>query len=329
MTLQLGSHGPLVSAWTQVMLKRFRSYALGVDGQPLRDDGYYGFDEQKVQREYERRTNQAQDGIVSDHDLEQLGLQAPDTKPLLITVNGAGVPWWVGPDADTARACLGKYAWQPTGYPGAVFPMGPSIDDAKAELRVQFNRAEPGFMHRQRIEQFGVAAAVYSEGSVAWSEVYRDDILAENGQLHWALPHLKKVVTWGFPQRQFGKVWPDNGGSPMASLTSGGVDSTRMTVTPDWWRNYAHKGDLYAATEPGPAAEDKNAVWQVIRSVDFFHGPDSLLSQVIELLYPTLSLPRIIGAFTALWDAGMFIGKQTGPHVNYGIQPAIDYLLAA
>jgi hypothetical protein len=97
MTLQLGSHGPLVSAWTQVMLKRFRSYALGVDGQPLRDDGYYGFDEQKVQREYERRTNQAQDGVVSDHDLEQLGLQAPDTKPLLITVNGAGVPWWVGP----------------------------------------------------------------------------------------------------------------------------------------------------------------------------------------------------------------------------------------
>jgi hypothetical protein len=34
-TLQLGSHGPLVSRWTDVMLKRFRSYALGVDGLPL------------------------------------------------------------------------------------------------------------------------------------------------------------------------------------------------------------------------------------------------------------------------------------------------------
>jgi hypothetical protein len=144
------------------------------------------------------------------------------------------------------------------------------------------------------------------------------------------LPHLKKVVTWGFPQRQFGKVWPDNGGSPMASLTSGGVDSTRMTVTPDWWRNYAHKGDLYAATEPGPAAEDKNAVWQVVRSVDFFHGPGLAARPGGGTAVPAHShFPRIIGAFTALWDAGMFFGKQTGPHVNYGIQPAIDYLLAA
>ena len=42
MTLQLGSHGPLVSRWTDVM-RRFQSYALGVDGQPIKNDGYFGY----------------------------------------------------------------------------------------------------------------------------------------------------------------------------------------------------------------------------------------------------------------------------------------------
>ena len=34
MSLQLGSHGPLVSRWTDVMLKRFKS-----NGLPIKNDG--------------------------------------------------------------------------------------------------------------------------------------------------------------------------------------------------------------------------------------------------------------------------------------------------
>lgn len=247
-----------------------------------------------------------------------------DTRPLLVTVCGTGVPWWVGPDADTARACETTHFWQPVGYPATAFPMGKSITAAIDECHVQFNRTDPGFQHRERIEKHGLALAGYSQGAVVISELWEDHIKPEGGTLHWAKPYLTKAVTWGNPNREQGKVYPDFGGSPMASLTSQGVSSTGMRDTPDWWRNYAHTGDLYACAEPGKSQEDKAAIWAIVRDLNIFTGPDSLLAQVLELTQNPI--PDTIAAFQAIIDAGMFFAKQTGPHVNYGIQPAIDYL---
>lgn len=247
-----------------------------------------------------------------------------DTRPLLITVCGTGVPWWVGPDADTARACEDKLFWQPIGYPAAPFPMGKSITAAIEQCHVQFNRTDIGFEHRRRIETYGLRLAGYSQGAVVISELWENHIKPDGGTLNWAKPYLTKAVAWGNPNREAGKVWPDYGGDPMASLTSQGVSSNGMHDTPDWWRNYAHKGDLYACAEPGDSQQDKNAIWQIIRDLNIFTGPDSLLAQVIELC--ELPVPRIIAAFQALIDAGMFFARGTGPHVDYGIQPAIDYL---
>lgn len=247
-----------------------------------------------------------------------------DKRPLLITVCGTGVPWWVGPDADTARACEDKLFWQPVGYPAAPFPMGKSITAAIDEAHVQLNRADPGFMHRERIEKYGLVLAGYSQGAVVISELWENHIKPAGGTLHWAKPYLTKAVTWGNPNREQGKVYPDYGGSPMASYTSQGVSSSGMRDTPDWWRNYAHTGDLYACAEPGDSQQDKNAIWAIVRDLNVFTGPDSLLAQVIELA--EMPVPRTIAAFKALIDAGMFFAKQTGPHVDYNPQPAIDYL---
>ena len=247
----------------------------------------------------------------------------PDRRPILFTVCGTGVPWWVGPDADTARAVERKYRWQPIGYPAAPFPMGSSINNGKEELRRQIE------LNRAVIEQYNLqcAFAIYSQGAVIGSEVWEQDIKPVGGRLNWFKKYLTKTVAWGNPNRELGQVWPDFGGSPMATTTSMGVSSFGMRDTPGWWRNYAHGGDLYAATEPGKVQQDKNAIWQIIRDVDFFTGPDSLLAQVVIEL-PQNPVPDTIAAFTALIDAGMFIAKQTGPHVDYGTQPAIDYLLA-
>jgi hypothetical protein len=250
-----------------------------------------------------------------------------DVRPLLVTVCGTGVPWWIGPDADTARALESRLFWQPIGYPAEPFPMGRSIAAANNECRVQFNRAEPGFMHRQRIEKHGVVLAGYSQGAVVISELWENDIKPPGGALHWAKDHVLKAVTWGNPNRERGKVWPDDGPSPTASLTSQGVSSEGMTDTPQWWRNYAHQGDLYACAEPGDSQQDKNAIWQIVRDLNIFTGPDSLLAQVIEL--SALPLPRTIAAFKALLDAGMFFVRRTGPHVDYNPNPAIEFLRAA
>ena len=90
----------------------------------------------------------------------------PDTRPVLFTVCGTGVPWWVGPDADTARAVEDKWRWQPIGYPAQPFPMSPSINAGKAELRAQLNRDEPGFQLRKQVERNGAGLAGYSQGAV-------------------------------------------------------------------------------------------------------------------------------------------------------------------
>src|SRR6476619_3162555 len=132
MSLKLGSNGLMTSAWTATMLTRYRSYALGVNGQPIKVDGYYGNDEQKVQREYQRRTEQIQTGEVSDQDLHKLGLL-----PTLISTHGTGQadPFGAGYPADIARRVLDLYWWQPTGnYPAQAVPMNGSADAGEREI---------------------------------------------------------------------------------------------------------------------------------------------------------------------------------------------------
>lgn len=251
----------------------------------------------------------------------------PDTRPVLFTVCGTGVPWWVGPDADTARAVEDKWRWQPCAYPAAPFPMGKSINDGKREVGIQFGRAERGFELRRQVEKFGAGLAGYSQGAVVTSEVWEFDIKPVNGYLHWVKDHMLKAVAWGNPSREVGAAYPDPGGE-IAPRNTGGVayPADRMHDTPPWWRNYAHKGDLYTTGSDDDAGEDKTAIWRIIRGEKFFIGPDTLLEQFLEITQSPL--PGAIGAFKAMMDAGMFIAKGLTPHTNYNIGPAIDYLRA-
>lgn len=248
----------------------------------------------------------------------------PDLRGVLLTACGTGVPWWVGPDADTARAVEGKYKWRPVGYRAAPFPMGASI----AEGRAEGNRIITE--ERARIEAHGLSLAGYSQGAIITSEIWEYDIKPAAGPLHWALPHMRKAVTWGNPMREIGKAWPDPGAA-VSPADRGGVTPELMEDTPDWWRNYAHKGDLYTDVADDEAGENKRAIWAIIRGTKVFSGPDSILAQILEVLgirQDAGQVMEIIGVFKALMDAGLFFGKGTTPHLNYNIGPAIDYLAA-
>lgn len=240
-----------------------------------------------------------------------------DIRPVLFTVCGTGVPWWVGPDADTARAVENLYKWQPIGYPAAPFPMGRSITAGKTELRNQMQ------IHRAQIERNGFAFAAYSQGAVVASEVWEQDIKV--GPLNWAHKHFRKAVTWGNPSREQGKAWPDPGGKIAPPHTSGVAHpSERMKDTPANWRDYAHDGDLYTTGTNDASGQDKTAIWRIIRGEKFFIGPDTLLEQFLEITQSPIS--GAYGAFDAFLDAGMFIVKRTTPHLNYHIGPAIEFL---
>jgi hypothetical protein len=244
--------------------------------------------------------------------------QPIDTRPMLFTLCGTGVPWWIGPDADVARAVEGRWKWQPVGYPAQPFPMNPSVQAGRLELIRLFE------LHRNRIEKYGAGLIGFSQGAVVICETWLDDIAAENGRLRWAKSSMLKAATFGNPMRQAGKVWPDNGAAP-ASPTSRGIADRLMVDTPTWWKDFAHKGDIYTEVE-GDAGEFKTAIYKVIMGARIMQGPDSILAQVLELTQAPAT--EAIAAMQAILKAGMFFVRGTGPHLNYDTRPAIDHLLS-
>lgn len=235
-----------------------------------------------------------------------------DSRPMLFTVCGTGVPWWVGPDADLARAVEDRYKWQPIGYPAATFPMNPSVQAGRAELRRQLD------IHRARVEAEGAVLCGYSQGAIVVSEYWMDDVIRQS---HWAGKYIRAAVTFGNPMRERGRVWVDPGGPP-APATSHGIADRLMDNTPWWWRDYAHAGDLYTDCE-GDSGEYKTAIYQVVMGARVLQGPDSLLAQVLELQAQPAEL---VALFKAIMDAGLFVARQTGPHINYSPTTAIQYL---
>lgn len=320
MPLKLGSHGPMVSAWTKVMLSRYKSYALGVDGTPLKVDGYFGYDEQKVQEEYQHRIGAAVTGVVSDDDLIGLGVM-----PVMYTVQGTGVDMWTGPPADTARAALDLVHWQPIGnYPAAPFPMWSSIMQGVVELRVQIRKFETQHPRHKKV------LCGYSQGALVVDVVYMLDFVAEDGEFHHLLDTVKLGITWGNPGREHDKAngnvaagWPIPEGQ--------GICKFRMEGTPDCWFDFAHGAnspwgrDMYTDAEFGTTTgADETAICDFIMSEHWYDGPLSIMKRVIAL--PGDPVNGSWGIIESLMQAGMFFGSQTGPHVNYDIGPAITVL---
>ena len=203
--------------------------------------------------------------------------------------------------------------------------MGPSIQAGRDELYVQMSK------WGERIVKQGCALAGFSQGALIISETWEFDIKPANGRLHWAMPYIRKAVTWGNPMREKGKVWPDAGAKPSPPEHQG-VTAQLMTDTPDWWRNYAHISDLYCDVPDDESGENRTAIWQMIRDGNMVSGPDSLLRQVLELggfVKDADQISEVTGMFKAMLDALTFFGQQTGPHLNYSTAEAIDYLKAA
>lgn len=280
------------------------------------------FDEQMFTAVYEMQSRYhaqgklpAPTGIVNFDTKRVMGFikVAPPALPTLFTVHGTAVSMWDGPPADTARAVADMYRWQPVGnYPAKAFPMGPSVDQGRAEL-----------IHQIELNPGPFALAGYSQGAIVTSLVWKYDLSAPNGVLHHRLADCRKIVTWGNPMRQRGYSWGTTTGA--ADNNSHGIADDLLTNTPSFQRDFAHKGDLYTDVQ-GESGEFKTAIYKVIMGQRVFSGPDSLLAQVLEVMQSPLL--ETVAMFRAIIDAGMFFVRGTGPHVSYSVQPAVDFLRA-
>lgn len=144
MPLQLHDSGDVVLKWRQVMNAMFGGtaahpglYARLLGPLPL-NTNVFGVRAQAWQQEYERRTGQTVDGIVSDTDLLTLKVVVPHRPIWAYSAPGSGAPWNVGPPFDAgewAKLVL-NVNHQPVGYPigGYMGLMGGNPDDSYLDI---------------------------------------------------------------------------------------------------------------------------------------------------------------------------------------------------
>ena len=317
MTLQLGSHGPLVSKWTDVMLRRFKSYALGVNGLPLKNDGYYGYDEEKVQKEYERRTGQFPDGIVSNHDIGALGL----AQPIIFTTEGHQSNMWFGPCADNARLLQvqGVAYWKPVGYLSNDLPFnnGSGVQELTRLIGSEELPDDDGTPFPVGTP-WGIAG--FSQGAMVVSDFLEQKILS--GSLNWRLKDLKRTLCLGNPRREFGKCASWSPKPPPAN--TGGIMVHREFVTTGTKLEGIHmencnKGDQFSVNTNDKAGWDKEAIAKIITENSWVGGPAAILTRVLALIgnVPGEAIPAIM----ALIQAIMFLASNPNPHYSTVAEP--------
>lgn len=297
------------------MLKRFRSYALGRDGQPLRNDGYYGYDEMKVQREYELRTRQPQDGVVSDRDLAALGL----AQPVIFTVEGHLSNMWFGPCADNARQLQseGLAYWQPVGYNSNALPFDNPSGVRELASLIGNERLPDGTPFPPGT-RWGIIG--FSQGAMVVSDFLEQQIL--HGPLQWRLKDLRRSLCLGNPRRELGKCapWADN----PPPLNTSGIMVTHQFVTTGTplegiHAENANAKDLFAQNTNDKAGLDKEAIARIITQNSWVGGQAAILTRVLALLgnVPGEAIPAI----KALISAIMFAASNPNPHYTTIAEP--------
>jgi hypothetical protein len=134
--LKVGSHGPEVLAWQRLMNRRFPAYSVDAEGKPLEEDGWFGYADRDVAKEWQRRIDRTVTGQVSDEELEVLGLDVgrplTASRHACLTLRGTG--GIVGQDLTSvfAQACSAVVEEIPVDNPASMggFPVGVSTDPA-------------------------------------------------------------------------------------------------------------------------------------------------------------------------------------------------------
>jgi hypothetical protein len=266
-------------------------------------------------------------------------------RPLLVTVNGTGVPDPFGPgfSGDLGRAFqinpwqviadqLDGLAtpppildWQPIGYPAAVSPMAPSVAAGRAEVIRQITMRPVGTP---------LFLSGYSQGAIVTGQVWALDILNINGVLHNRLGDVKGIINFGDPLRcpgiahgneVAGFALPKTLDGQVTGGIAGPADLT-PTQTPSFLLSCALDGDLYGAAPVGSSPwNTESKVGKVETNIyDIVEQPS--LGDVVSIA-KDLGMP--IGTVEGIYNALLFFGQGTNAaHWQYGpfVQPLANWI---
>lgn len=316
MSIRLNDRGEIVRRWREVMAIRFDGYKRALGELPTNTD-VFGQRAVSWQREYEKRTGQAIDGVVSDNDLAALGLQkaAPvinTEKPWIITVAGHLGGWNTGPAYLSARWLeeRGLVHVQPVGYDNGSIP---------------FNNMS-GFNEMDRIvndvlpKNAPWAFESHSQGSIITSLYYEQKIKPGQDRGEKPFTNFRGGIQFGNPRRPLGvsALWvPDR---PAADTE--GIDPDCLDAKIPGVEEVARKGDLYADKKRDIAGDYKEAVYLAVAWAQLF-GANSLTEQMGKLA--TNFGPEVIGMFTAM-GGGIQFAINMDPHNIFDLGPCIDHM---
>ena len=295
MTLRLGSQGDLVVRWQKTMVARFAGYAKAADGGPLKPDGYFGYDDRDVQREYERRTGQLVDGIVSDDDLRALGLLPPDNRPVVLTFRGTGGV--IGHDYTSRVAQFAGFREVAVEYPATMggIPVGAATRGPTGGECVEI--AVQDAVRSIEGSDWPFILCGYSLGAIAASRVRA--MLEPGGRL---APHKHRYicgVMFGNPARQFGHTYYL--GAVPAGYGIADWHLPQPCCTWDWCE-LADPGDIYTNAPGGEAGDVMRAAYRIVMGTqvaDPIVTIRRILPHIIELIQeagvrPDVPLDKIL-----------------------------------
>jgi hypothetical protein len=308
------------------MNARFGGLYTRLHGPLPEDTDQFGPRAVEWQKEYEARTQQTPDGVVSDQDLHALGITVPPLPTsgqvcVGITIGGAGSAWNNGYQWDLGEA-LDKHRCfhQPIGFDTNPVPMRRGVQDGVNEVVRQLFIPRPQFGGRNCSQIPWFVPLAYSMGSIVWMIILMR-------VLHGDLQQFKAMYmgsnSFGNPMRQ------KDHGLPGGIL----VEGEGIAWTPDvhdvpdcHWDFTAEKGmvgspgnDLYAKVDGGAlTVKDMRAVWDIVNT----GNPKNLAVAILMLLaHPSFS-GDYAAASAALKALNFFVVKGLTPHTSYGqVQP--------
>jgi len=255
------------------------------------------------------------------------GVAVPD-RITYLSVNGTGVDMWTGFPADIGRALDDeRFYWQPIGYPGATFPMGPSVDAGVTELLNQIN------LHPGQLVLCG-----YSQGALVVAKAWRDHIL--NGSLNHRLPDVIGIITFGDPMRcpgiANGNVFAGQGlPQDLDGQTTGGIagpDCLTPDETPTFFLSFANDGDLYACAPVGAdpwhnesaAGADETLIYNIVQNATVA-DVQAIAEEVLQVIEkPWTQVVPLVGA---IYNGGLFFSLgANAAHYTYKIDAAVAWL---
>lgn len=269
MTLKLNDTGDLVARWRHIMAAMFAGYAKRTDPAtgavigPLDPGNVFGERAVAWQQEYERKTGQTVDGIVSDQDLVTLGVvkPPPPKRHAMLTFRGTG--GIIGQDYTSViaqnspvdevpmdyAAAMGGLPVGAAGGPGD--PSGSQCVDQAYVMGRDWIRANP-------TRSFVLGG--YSLGAIPVSLLRRS--LEPDGELADFKKNLVCGVTLGNPSRAFGHTYY------LGAIPNGqGISDFHLGdyILKDWqWCDLAHPDDLYTNTPLGATGDIIEQFYKII-----------------------------------------------------------------